>query len=204
MPVAIYGTKVGMSRVYDGEVAVPVTVIQCLPNEVVEVKNKDKHGFDALKVAVGKRRRKASKPIAGEFKKADVAIRQAMREVPVANGVEAKAGAKLTVSILDQKKLCDVVGNTKGRGFTGVMKRWNFAGQGASHGAMGERLPGAIGCRMDPSRVALGHHMAGRFGNEQVTIKNLKIVSIDSEHHLVVVKGAIPGPNGALVEIKQG
>lgn len=203
MPIALYGTKVGMTRVYDGESAVPVTVIQCLPNEVVEVKSKDKHGFDALKVAVGKRRRKASKPLAGEYKKADVAVRQALREVPVAPGVEAKAGAKLTVGLLDTKKLCDVVGATKGRGTTGVMKRWNFAGQAASHGAMGERLPGAIGARMDPARVALGHHMAGRYGNERVTVKNLRIVSIDAEHHLVVVKGAIPGPNGGLVEIKQ-
>jgi large subunit ribosomal protein L3 len=204
MTVALYGTKVGMTRVYDGEIAVPVTVIQCLPNEVVEVKSKDKHGFDALKVAVGKRRRKASKPVAGEFKKADVAIRQALREVPVAKGVEAKAGAKLTVGLLDAKKLCDVVGNSKGRGFTGVMKRWNFAGQVASHGHMGERRPGSIGARMDPARVAPGRTMAGRYGNEQVTVRNLKIVSIDAENHLVVLKGAIPGPNGALVEIKQG
>lgn len=204
MTVALYGTKVGMTRVYDGEIAVPVTVIQCLPNEVVEVKSKDKHGFDAFKVAVGKRRRKApSKPVAGEYKKADVAVRQALREVPVAKGVEAKAGAKLTVTLLDSKKLCDVVGNTKGRGFTGVVKRWNFAGQLATHGHMGERRPGSIGMRMDPSRVCPGRTMAGQYGNEQVTVKNLKIVSIDAEHHLVVVKGAIPGPNGGLVEIKQ-
>ena len=203
MTVALYGTKVGMTRVYVGETVVPVTVIQCLPNEVVEVKTAEKHGFAALKVAVGKRRRKASKPIAGEFKKADVALRQALREVPVATGVEAKAGAKLTVTLLDSSKVCDVVGNTKGRGFTGVVKRWNFAGQLATHGHMGERRPGSIGMRMDPSRVCPGRTMAGQYGNEQVTVKNLKIVSIDAEHHLVVVKGAIPGPNGGLVEIKQ-
>ncbi len=204
MSVALYGTKVGMTRVYDGEVAVSVTVVQCLPNEIIEVKSKDKHGFDGLKVAVGKRRRKASKPIAGEFKKADVAIRQALREVPVAAGVEAKAGVKLTVGLLDSKKLCDVVGKTKGRGFTGVVKRHNFSGVGASHGAMGERQPGAIGARMDPARVGLGKKMSGHYGNEQVTVRNLRIVSIDAEHHLVLLKGAIPGPNGALVEIKQG
>ncbi len=203
MTVALYGTKVGMTRVYEGDVAVPVTVVQCLPNEVIEVKSVAKHGFDALKVAVGKLRRKTSKPIAGEFKKADVAIRQALREVPVAPGVEAKTGAKLTVILLDTKKLVDVVGNTKGRGFTGVVKRHNFSGQPASHGHMGERRPGSIGARMDPARVALGRTMAGRYGNEQVTVRNLKIVSVDAENHLVVLKGAIPGPNGALVEIKQ-
>jgi large subunit ribosomal protein L3 len=203
MAVALYGTKVGMTRLFDGDTVVPVTVIQCLPNEVVEVKAKDKAGVDALKVAVGGRRRKLAKPLAGEYKKADVAPRQALRQVPVAKGVEAKAGAKLTVALLDNKKLCDVVGDTKGRGTTGVMKRHNFSGQMASHGQMGERLPGAIGCRMDPSRVFPGMKMAGRYGNERVTVKNLKIVSIDPENHLVVVKGAIPGPNGGLVAIQQ-
>jgi large subunit ribosomal protein L3 len=203
MTLALYGTKVGMTRVFDGDIAVPVTVIQCLPNEVVQVKTKTAAGTDALKVAVGVRRRKVSKPLAGEYKKADVAPRQALRDVPVAQGVEAKPGAKLTVQLLDAKKLCDVIGTTKGRGTTGVMKRHNFAGQLASHGAMGERRPGSIGCRMDPARIALGMKMAGVYGSERVTVKNLKIVSIDPENHLVVVKGAIPGPNGGLVAIQQ-
>ncbi len=197
----LYGTKVGMTRIYDGDVAVPVTVIQCIPNEVVEVKTADKHGHNALKVAVGVARRKVAKPLAGEYKKADVAPRQALREVPVVG--EAKAGAKITVGMLDAKRMCDVVGHSKGRGFTGVMKRHNFSGHKATHGTMGHRTPGSIGCRMDPGRVFKGQRMAGRWGNEQVTIKNLKIVSIDAEQHLVLVKGAIPGPNGGLVAIKQ-
>lgn len=203
MAVALYGTKIGMTRVFDGEVAVPVTVIQCLPNEVVEVKTRDKHGFDALKVAVGRPRRKLKKPIAGEYKKASVAFREALREVPLAPGFEAKPGAKLTVALLDAGKRCDVVGTSKGRGFAGVMKRHNFAGQYASHGHMGERRPGSIGARMDPARIAPGHAMAGHYGHERVTVRNLRIMSIDPENHLVVVKGAVPGPNGGLVEIKQ-
>ena len=209
MPVALYGTKVGMTRVFDGDIAVPVTVIQCSPNEVVEIKTEDKHGHSALKVGVGPKRRKPSKAVAGEFKKADVAPRRFMREVPVptdAKGqpkVEIKAGTKITVTVLDQAKLCDVVGTNKGRGFAGVVKRHNFGGANASHGHMGQRRPGSIGCRMDPARVFPGMRMAGHWGNEQVTIKNLKIVSIDAEQNLVVVKGAIPGPNGGLVTIKQ-
>ena len=199
----IYGTKVGMTRVFDGDVAVPVTVIQVLPNEVVEVKTTDKHGHDAIKVAVGPARKKPTKSIAGEFKKADVAPRRFLREVPLIAGVEAKAGSKITVSALDIAKLVDISGIIKGRGFAGVMKRHNFKGHKMTHGSMSHRGPGSIGCRMDPGRVFPGMRMAGHWGNEQVTIKNLKIVSLDTEQHLVVIRGAIPGPNGGLVAIKQ-
>ena len=200
----LYGTKVGMTRVFDGDVVVPVTVIQVMPNEVVEVKTLDKHGHDALKVAVGPKRRKPSKSIAGEFKKADVSPRRFLREIPVPANVESKAGVKLTVELLDTKKLVDVIGLIKGRGFTGVMKRHNFKGHKMTHGSMSHRGPGSIGCRMDPGRVFKNKRMAGHYGDEQVTVKNLKIVTIDAESHLVVIKGAIPGPNGGLVAIKQG
>ena len=199
----IYGTKVGMTRVFDGDVAVPVTVIQVLPNEVVEVKTMEKHGHSAIKVAVGPARKKPSKAVAGEFKKADVSPRRFLREVPVIEGVETKAGAKLTVANLDTAKLVDISGIIKGRGFAGVMKRHNFKGHKMTHGSMSHRGPGSIGCRMDPGRVFPGMRMAGHWGNEQVTIKNLKIVSLDTEQHLVVIRGAIPGPNGGLVAIKQ-
>jgi len=199
----LYGTKVGMTRVFDGDVVVPVTVIQVMPNEVVEVKTLDKHGHDAFKVAVGPKRRKPSKSIAGEFKKADVSPRRFLREIPVPANVESKAGLKLTVDMFDTKKLVDVSGLIKGRGFAGVMKRHNFKGHKMTHGSMSHRGPGSIGCRMDPGRVFPGLRMAGHWGNEQVTIRNLKIVSVDATQHLLVIKGAIPGPNGGLVAIKQ-
>lgn len=200
MPV-LYGTKVGMTRVYDGETIVPVTVVECLPNDIVQVKTKTADGVDSLKVAVGARKKNLSKPLAGEFKKANVTARMFLREVPVAG--DAKAGAQLTVALLQSGKLVDVTGHNKGRGFAGVMKRHNFSGHKATHGTMGHRTPGAIGCRMDPGRTFKGQRMAGRWGNEQVTIKNLKIVSIDAEKNLVVLKGAIPGPNGGLIAITQ-
>jgi large subunit ribosomal protein L3 len=206
MAVALYGTKVGMTRVFDGNTSVAVTVIECLPNDIVEIKTAEKHGHDAVKVAVGHKRRKPSKPLAGEFKKADVAPRRFMREIPVPASLKAeelKPGARLQVSLLDTAKLVAVTGHTKGRGFTGVMKRHNFSGHKMTHGTMGHRGPGSIGCRMDPGRVFKNMKMAGHYGDEQVTIKNLKIVSIDTESHLVVIAGAIPGPNGGLVAIKQ-
>ncbi len=203
----LYGTKVGMTRVFDGDVVVPVTVIQVLPNEVVEIKTMEKHGHQALKVACGPRRRKPSKAIGGEFKKADVAPRRFLREIPIPHEagkpVESKPGLKLTLALLNQQKLVDVSGIIKGRGFTGVMKRHNFKGHKMTHGSMSHRGPGSIGCRMDPGRVFPGLRMAGHWGNEQVTIRNLKIVSIDAEQHLVAIRGAIPGPTGGLVAIKQ-
>jgi large subunit ribosomal protein L3 len=202
MTVAIYGTKVGMTRIFDGDVAVPVTVIEVLPNEVVEVKTLEKNGHAALKVAVGPRKRKHNKALAGEYKKADVAPRRFLREVPVVDGLAA--GGKLTLAALDQAVLVDVSGLIKGRGFAGVMKRHNFSGHKATHGTCKHRGPGSIGCRMDPGRVFKNKRMAGHWGDEQVTVRNLKIVNIDAEKNLVVLKGAIPGPNGGLVAIKQG
>lgn len=204
MTVAIYGTKVGMTRIFEGEAAIPVTVIEVQPNEVVEVKTSEKHGYQALQVAVGpkKRAKNLSKAVNGVFKKADVAPRRFLREIPVA-GAEAAPGKKLGIEILDAAKICDVTGLTKGRGTTGPVKRWNTSGYPDSHGHFGYRHTGSIGCRMDPGKVFKNKKMAGRYGVEQVTIRNLKIVRIDAEKNLVLVRGAIPGPNGGLVSIRQ-
>jgi large subunit ribosomal protein L3 len=202
MAVALYGTKVGMTRIFHEDQTVPVTVILVQPNDVVDVRTDEKHGYRALKVAVGGRKRKVTKALAGEYKKADVAPRLFLREVPVVDGIAV--GGKLTVAALDVKALCDVSGLVKGRGFAGVMKRHNFSGHKATHGTCKHRGPGSIGCRMDPGKVFKNKRMAGHWGNEQVTIKNLPIINIDADKHIVVVRGAIPGPNGGLVTIKQG
>lgn len=200
---AIYGTKVGMTRIYDGDVATPVTVVKVLPNEVLEIKSAEKHGYAAIKVACGDRKKKAkTKALTGEFAKADVAPRQFLREIPVIDGVDA-VGAKIAVDILDPEAAVDVTATSKGRGFAGVMKRHNFSGHKATHGTQKHRGPGAIGCRMDPGRVFKNKRMAGHYGAEQVTVKNLSIVRIDAENDLVVIKGSIPGPNGGLVGIRQ-
>ena len=203
MSVAVWGTKVGMTRIYDGDQETPVTVVQVDPNEVVEVKTEEKHGYAALKVACGplKNKNKVSKALAGEYAKADVAARRFLREIPVVDGVEA--GGKVTVEALSLEGTCDVVGTSKGRGFAGVMKRHGFSGLPATHGAKGHRHGGSIGCRMDPGKVFKNKRMPGHFGAERVTIKNLQIVKIDAEENLVLIRGSIPGPNGGLVSIRQ-
>ena len=201
MTVAVWGTKIGMTQVFDGDQVLPVTVIQVDPNEVVEVKTEDKHGYSALKVACGPAKRKVSKAVAGEYAKADVAARRFLREIPVVDGVEQ--GGKITVEALSSDVKVDVVGTSKGRGFAGVMKRHGFAGLPATHGAKGHRHGGSIGCRMDPGKVFKNKKMAGHFGAERITVKNLQIVNIDAEQNLVLIKGSIPGPNGGLVSIRQ-
>ncbi|MHC5067936.1 MAG: 50S ribosomal protein L3 [Planctomycetota bacterium] len=201
MSVALYGTKVGMTRVFDGDVAVPVTVIQVDPNEVVEIKSADKHGYAALKVACGPKKRKLSKSVSGEFKKADVAPRRFLREIPLVDGVEV--GGRVGVDVLTAETNCDVTATSKGRGFAGVMKRYNFAGGPATHGSQFHRRPGSIGCRMDPGKVFKNKKMPGHYGVEQVTVRNLSIVKVDIENNLVLIKGAVPGPNGGLVSIRQ-
>lgn len=199
---AIYGTKVGMTRIYDGDVVTPVTVIRVIPNEVVEVKTEEKHGYAALKVACGDRRKKAKgKPIAGEYAKVDVAPRQFLREIPVVEGQEV--GAKVGVDLFDLQASVDVTAVSKGKGFAGVMKRHNFSGHKATHGTQKHRGPGAIGCRMDPGKVFKNKKMAGHMGDVQVTVRNLRIVKIDADQELLVIKGAVPGPNGGLVGIRQ-
>ena len=199
---AIYGTKVGMTRIYDGDVVTPVTVVRVIANEVVEVKTAEKHGYAALKVACGDRRKKAkSKPVAGEYAKSDVAPRQFLREIPVVEGSDV--GSKVDVSIFNLETLVDVTAVSKGKGFAGVMKRHNFSGHKATHGTQKHRGPGAIGCRMDPGKVFKNKKMAGHMGDEQVTVRNLSIVKIDVDQELLVIKGAIPGPNGGLVGIRQ-
>ena len=148
------------------------------------------------------RKRKVGKALAGEYAKADVAPRRFLREIPLVDGVEV--GGKIGVEVLNAEQQVDVTGTSKGRGFAGVMKRHNFAGHKASHGTQGHRIPGAIGCRMDPGKVHKGKRMAGHMGDAQVTVRNLKIVKIDADENLVLIKGALPGPNGGLVSIKQG
>lgn len=192
-----------MTRVYDGDVETPVTVIEVQPNEVVELRTQDKHGYEAFKVACGPKKKKITKALAGEFKKADVAPRRFLREIPSVDGVEL--GGKVTVDVINPEAKVQVRAASKGRGFAGVMKRHNFAGQPASHGVTkSHRGPGAIGCRMDPGRVFKNKKMPGHYGDKFITVSNLRVVKVDAENNLLLIKGSIPGPNGGLVNISQG
>lgn len=201
---AIIGTKIGMSQIYgeDGRV-LPVTLIQAGPMTVTQVKTKDRDGYDAVQVGAGERKAKnVSKPVAGHLKLADdqKTTHARLKEFRV-EGAEAEEGKTFDVSVFEKGDLVDVRGTSKGKGFQGVVKRYNFRGGPASHGGKHNlRQPGAIGSAW-PQRVLKGTRMAGRMGAETVTVRNLLVAHVDPEENILALKGAVPGPKGSWVEI---
>ena len=202
----LLGTKLGMTQVWDEQnKLVPVTVLEITPNVVTQIRTPEKDGYAAIQIAAGQiDPRKVNKPAAGHFDKAGVTPRRHLTEVRTADAGEYAAGQELTVdSVLEQGQLVDVVGTSKGKGFAGVMKRHNFKGVSASHGAhRNHRKPGSIGASSTPSRVFKGMRMAGRMGGERVTVLNLKVHSVDAEKGLLLVKGAVPGARGRIVFVR--
>lgn len=208
---ALIGRKVGMTRVYNPEgTIVPVTVVQAGPCIVTQVKSADgKDGYNAIQLGFEDiRDRRSTKPIIGHCKKAGTPTKRVFREVRLDAKPGVSAGATLDVSIFEPIKFVDVVGYTKGKGFTGVMKRWNFGGQPASHGTERKhRSPGAIGggqgTRGHGRAIRKGKKMAGHYGDERVTTRNLAVVGVDKEKNLLLIKGTIPGANGEVVFVRQ-
>jgi large subunit ribosomal protein L3 len=202
----LLGTKLGMTQVWDeNNKLVPVTVIEIAPNVVTQVRNVETDGYLAVQIATGQiDPRKVNKPAAGHFEKAGVTPRRHVTEVRTADAADYSAGQELTVEgVFEAGQLVDVVGTSKGKGFAGVMKRHNFKGVSASHGAhRNHRKPGSIGASSTPSRVFKGMRMAGRMGGERVTVLNLKVHSVDAEKGLLLVKGAVPGARGRLVFVR--
>jgi large subunit ribosomal protein L3 len=199
----IIGRKVGMTQVFetDGTV-VPATVIKAGPCVVVQAKTAQTDGYEAVQLGlVDDRPAKVNKPTAGHFKKANVPPTRVRREVKLAPGGDAlKTGDQVLANIFNAGDRVDVIGTSRGRGFQGVIKRHNFAGGAATHGSMFHRAPGSIGASSFPSRVVKGMRAAGRMGGERVTTRNLKVVSVDVEQHLLVVRGAVPGaPQGIVI-----
>jgi large subunit ribosomal protein L3 len=199
----ILGRKVGMTQVFetDGSV-VPATVIKAGPCVVVQAKTAQTDGYEAVQLGlVDDTAPKANKPTAGHFKKASVPPTRVRREVKVAPGGDPlKAGDPVLVNIFNPGDRVDVIGTGRGRGFQGVMKRHHFAGGAATHGSMFHRAPGSIGASSFPSRVVKGMRAAGRMGGKRVTTRNLKVVSVDADQHLLVLRGAVPGaPNGVIL-----
>ena len=196
----ILGTKVGMTQVWQGDRLVPVTVLLAGPCPVVQRKTPATDGYSAVQLGWFDKSEKAvNKPLAGHFKKAGV--------TPTRHLVEFRDfepdGEKVTVETFAAGEKVDVTATSKGRGTAGVMKRWNFGGMPASHGTKKKhRHPGSIGQRKNSSRVWKGKKMAGRFGGDRVTTIGLEIVEVRPEDNLIMVKGAIPGPNGGLVEVR--
>ena len=202
----LLGTKLGMTQVWDenGNV-VPVTVIEVAPNVVTQVRTPEVDGYSAVQIAAGQiDPRKVNQPTAGHFAKAGVTPRRHLTEVRTADAAEYSLGQELTLeATFEAGQKIDVVGTSKGKGFAGTMKRHNFAGVSASHGAhRNHRKPGSIGGAATPGRVFRGQKMAGRMGNDRVTVQNLVIQAVDAEKGLLLVKGAVPGGRGRLVFVR--
>jgi large subunit ribosomal protein L3 len=200
----ILGAKLGMTQVWDNNRVVPVTVVQAGPCVVTQVRTADKDGYSAVQLAYGAiDPRKVNKPKAGHYAKADVAPRRHIVELRTTDASEYELGSEVTVETFAAGQPIDVTGRTKGKGFAGVMKRHGFHGLRASHGVERKhRSPGSIGACATPGRVFKGVRMAGRMGGVRFTVQNLTIQAIDPENNLILVKGAIPGPAGALVLVR--
>ena len=201
----ILGTKLGMTQLWDDENrVVPVTVIQAGPCVVTQVRTPETDGYNAVQLGFGAvKAKKVTKPEAGHFQKADVTARKHLLELRTSDASEYTLGQELTADVFADGDIVDVTGTSKGKGTAGVMKRHGFAGLRASHGVHRKhRAPGSIGGAATPGRVFQGKAMAGRMGNEKVTVQNLKIHAVDTERGLLLVRGAIPGNNGSLVVVR--
>ena len=207
MSLGLVGRKIGMTRIFtdDGK-AVPVTVLDVAGNRVTQIKTKETDGYSAVQVTFGKRRAsRVSKPQAGHLAKAGVEAGVLLREFPVAADAigELKVGATVPVGTFTVGELGDVTGTTKGRGFSGVIRRHNFSSNRASHGnSRSHNTPGSIGMAQDPGRVFPGKRMAGQYGNVTRTVQTLIVVRVDAERGLLLVRGSVPGADGGHIIVR--
>ena len=203
----ILGIKLGMTQYFDQDgSAVPCTVLQAGPCVVVQRRSKEKDGYDAVQLGLVEfiKPQRLTKAMTGHFKKANVAPMRFVREVRLeASNDETKPGDRVLVDAFAAGEYVDVTGISKGKGFAGGVKRWHYRGGDATHGSMFHRAPGGIGASSFPSRVWPGQHFAGHMGDERKTSKNLKVVKIDAEENLLLVRGAVPGPAGAYIFIRK-
>jgi large subunit ribosomal protein L3 len=203
--IGLIGRKVGMTRVFTEEgVSIPVTVVEVEANRVSQVKTLETDGYAAIQVTTGaKKANRVTKPEAGHFAKAGVEAGRGLWEFRLENGEEFAVGSELTVELFNDTKKVDVTGTSKGKGFQGAVKRWNFRTQDMTHGnSLSHRAPGSIGQCQTPGRLFKGKKMAGHMGAERVTTQNLEIVRVDAERNLLLIKGAVPGSTGGNVIVK--
>jgi len=200
----ILGAKLGMTQVWDNNKVVPVTVVQAGPCVVTQVRTDDKDGYAAVQLAYGAiDPRKVNKPESGQFAKAGVSPRRHVVELRTSDAGEYELGQEVTVEAFAVGAPIDVTGKTKGKGYAGVIKRHGFHGLKSSHGVQRKhRSPGSIGACATPGRVFRGTRMAGRMGGQRFTVQNLTIQAIDLENNIILVKGAVPGPKGALILVR--
>jgi len=201
----LIGKKIGMTRLFLSEgKAVPVTVLQVGPCTVVQVKTSDKEQYNALQLGFGeKKASRANKPASGHFAKAGVDPKAVLKEFKVDDTAEFEVGQEITAAMFARGEKVNVTGRTKGRGFSGVVKRHGFGGGRKTHGCTTHDLPGSIGQSADPARVVKGRRMPGHYGYERMQARNLKVVDVRPEDNLVLVKGAVPGARGGIVFIEK-
>lgn len=205
MTIGIVGRKSGMTRIFtDSGISVPVTVVEVEPNRITQVKNVETDGYSAVQVTVGSRRAsRVIKPAKGHFEKAQAEAGRGIWELRNDSQESFEVGDQLTVEAFEAGQKVDVTGTSKGKGFAGVIKRWNFAAQDATHGnSLSHRAPGSIGQNQSPGRVFKGKKMAGHMGDERVTVQNLEIVKVDAQRNLLLIKGAVPGAPGGDVIVR--
>jgi large subunit ribosomal protein L3 len=205
MSLGLIGRKRGMTRVFtDAGETVPVTVVEVLPNRIAQVKTVERDGYSAAQVSFGtKRASRLSKPVAGHYAKAKVEAGEALVEFRLADAKDLAAGQDLKIDAFQVGQVVDVTGTTMGKGFAGVQKRHNFAGGYASHGtSVSHRVPGSIGQRQTPGRVFKGKRMAGHMGVRRRTVENLRVVQVDAERNLLLIRGAVPGTEGGMVIVR--
>lgn len=199
----LLGRKIGMTQVFDeAGTLVPITVLEAGPCTVLQVKTAKQDGYEACQIAFDETKKTPTKPMAGVFKKAGCNPYKFIREIPVDPSEEKKPGDTLTVDMFEGVSSVNIVGTSKGKGFAGTIKRWNFSSGPRAHGCKNVREIGTSGSSF-ASRVFPGRHMPGQMGNKRKKIMNLKIVKIDKEKNLLMVKGAVPGPNGGYVYIEK-
>ncbi|MFN9673162.1 MAG: 50S ribosomal protein L3 [Microcystis sp.] len=204
MSIGILGTKLGMTQIFDNKtgVAIPVTVVQAGPCPVTQVKTKKTDGYESIQVGYKTVKEKAlNKPLLGHLAKAGVSPLRHLIEYRLEDASAYTLGQEITAAIFQEGDLVDVAGTTIGRGFSGYQKRHNFKRGNMTHGSKNHRLPGSTGAGTTPGRVFPGKRMAGQYGSTQVTIRKLSVVKIDSERHLILIKGAVPGKPGTLLNI---
>ena len=202
----LIGKKIGMTQIFEENGTVrPVTVLEAGPCVVVQRKTAEKDGYGAVQIGLvdAKAAKNANRPQRGHHKKADVPPTRVLREFPVASDAELKPGDSVLVSIFEGVAKVDVIGNSKGKGFQGVMKRHGFGGGKATHGSMHHRAPGSIGMAAYPAKVLRGMRGPGRMGNTRVTAKNLTVLRIDAEKNLMLVEGSVPGAPGSTLLIRK-
>ncbi|MDD2430740.1 MAG: 50S ribosomal protein L3 [Firmicutes bacterium] len=204
MPKAILGKKIGMTQIFaeDGTV-IPVTVIEAGPCKVAQVKTDEIDGYKAVQLAFGDiKEQKANKPLKGHYKKADLTPSRYLREVELEENEEVKVGDVITADLFKEGDVVDVTGTSKGRGYSGVIKKYNFRIGPKGHGSKYHRGVGSLGA-IDPARIFKGRPMPSRWGTERVTIQNLAVVKVDAEKNLLLIKGSVPGIRGSLVTVRK-